>query len=90
MTIKGFTSATADVNGQRIHYTMAGSGPPLLLLHGFPQTHAMWHGIAPTLAQHLKHRQWQQEPTSPDSWRVKASTIPSELRPTFSAGNHHA
>ncbi|MBM1814553.1 alpha/beta fold hydrolase [Pseudosulfitobacter pseudonitzschiae] len=53
MTIKGFTSATADVNGQRIHYTMAGSGPPLLLLHGFPQTHAMWHGIAPTLAQHF-------------------------------------
>jgi haloacetate dehalogenase len=27
----------------------AGSGPPLLLLHGFPQTHAMWHRIAPVL-----------------------------------------
>ncbi|MCR8825581.1 alpha/beta fold hydrolase [Pseudosulfitobacter koreensis] len=53
MTIPGFSSATAEVNGQRIHYVMAGSGPPLLLLHGFPQTHAMWQGIAPKLAQHF-------------------------------------
>lgn len=52
MTIlDGFTAATADVNGQTITYATAGSGPPLLLLHGFPQTHAMWHGIAPDLAK---------------------------------------
>jgi haloacetate dehalogenase len=30
---------------------MGGSGPPLLLIHGFPQTHAMWHRIAPALAR---------------------------------------
>jgi haloacetate dehalogenase len=30
-----------------------GSGPPLLLLHGYPQTHAEWHRIAPALAQHF-------------------------------------
>ena len=30
-----------------------GSGPPLLLIHGFPQTHAMWHRVAPQLAQHF-------------------------------------
>jgi haloacetate dehalogenase len=29
----------------------AGSGPPVLLLHGFPQTHVLWHQIAPALAQ---------------------------------------
>lgn len=29
---------------------VGGSGPPLLLLHGFPQTHAMWHRVAPALA----------------------------------------
>ncbi len=29
-----------------------GSGPPLLLLHGFPETHLMWHGIAPALSAH--------------------------------------
>jgi haloacetate dehalogenase len=33
-----------------IAYRKAGSGPPLLLLHGFPQTHAMWARIAPPLA----------------------------------------
>lgn len=52
MTIlQGFTAATAQVNGQTIAYATAGSGPPLLLLHGFPQTHAMWHAIAPELAK---------------------------------------
>jgi len=30
-----------------------GSGPPLLLLHGHPQTHAMWHKVGPALAQHF-------------------------------------
>jgi haloacetate dehalogenase len=32
--------------------TVGGSGPPLLLLHGHPQTRAIWHRVAPTLAQH--------------------------------------
>lgn len=41
----------ADANGQRICYRRLGSGPPLLLLHGFPQTHAMWHAVAPQLAE---------------------------------------
>jgi haloacetate dehalogenase len=30
-----------------------GAGPPLLLLHGHPQTHAIWHRVAPALAQHF-------------------------------------
>lgn len=34
-----------------IAYDQQGSGPPVLLLHGFPQTRAMWHAIAPVLAQ---------------------------------------
>ena len=34
-----------------IHCVVTGEGPPLLLLHGFPQTHAMWHPIAPVLAE---------------------------------------
>jgi len=40
-----------DANGQRIRLRRAGSGPPLLLLHGNPQTHAMWHRVAPALAR---------------------------------------
>ncbi|MEP5731972.1 MAG: alpha/beta hydrolase [Sulfitobacter sp.] len=54
MTIlKGFEAATAAVNGQEIAYAKAGSGPAVLLLHGFPQTHAMWHAVAPVLAEHF-------------------------------------
>jgi haloacetate dehalogenase len=38
-----------DVDGTRIHATVTGDGPPVLLLHGYPQTHVMWHRVAPGL-----------------------------------------
>lgn len=43
---------TAEVNtGETVIFTRrSGSGPPLLLLHGFPETHVMWRGVAPLLA----------------------------------------
>ncbi len=37
----------------RIHAEVGGEGPPLLLLHGYPQTHAAWHRVAPELARHF-------------------------------------
>jgi len=43
--------ATSD--GVEIHAMVGGSGPPLLLLHGHPQTHAIWHKVAPGLARHF-------------------------------------
>ncbi len=49
----GFETAQAQLDGQSIHYVTAGSGPAVLLLHGFPQTHAMWHAVAPALAEHF-------------------------------------
>lgn len=39
--------------GVRLHGRSGGEGPPLLLLHGHPQTHVMWHRVAPALAQHF-------------------------------------
>jgi len=48
----GFAVRRIHANGVDIHCVVGGSGPPLLLLHGYPQTHAMWHRIAPALAQH--------------------------------------
>jgi haloacetate dehalogenase len=42
---------TAHVNGITVAYRTAGSGPPLLLLHGFPQTHVLWHKAWPALTQ---------------------------------------
>jgi haloacetate dehalogenase len=38
-------------DGEHIHAVVGGSGPPLLLLHGHPQTSAIWHKVAPALAQ---------------------------------------
>ncbi len=38
----------AEIGGLRLR--RGGNGPPVLLLHGHPQTHAMWHAVAPVLA----------------------------------------
>ena len=51
MTIPGFTDHTAELDKATIAYSKGGSGPPILLLHGFPQTRAMWAGVAPALAR---------------------------------------
>lgn len=42
----------ARVNGVRVHYVDAGSGPPVVLLHGFPETHRSWDVTWPTLVEH--------------------------------------
>src|SRR5262249_2162411 len=47
----GFEVRRVRVSGADIHCVIGGSGPPLLLLHGYPQTHAIWHKIAPILAE---------------------------------------
>ena len=47
----GFRQAKFQATGATIHYLAAGSGPPLLLLHGYPQNHLMWRKIAPPLAK---------------------------------------
>ncbi|HEY3564818.1 MAG TPA: alpha/beta hydrolase [Casimicrobiaceae bacterium] len=52
MLFSGFTPHDVATSATRIHCVLGGSGPPLLLLHGYPQTHAMWHRIAPWLAEH--------------------------------------
>jgi haloacetate dehalogenase len=46
----GFASHRIKTSGAEIQCVVRGSGPPLLMLHGYPQTHAMWHRIAPRLA----------------------------------------
>ena len=52
MMLENFKQAVLDVNGVSINLHHGGNGPPLLLLHGYPQTHVIWHQIADRLAQH--------------------------------------
>ena len=47
---QGFNEFDLDVSDVTIHGLIVGSGPPLLLLHGYPQTHVMWHKIVLKLA----------------------------------------
>lgn len=47
----GFASEVFDVNGVQLHARLGGTGDPLLLLHGYPQTHVMWRHVAPRLAE---------------------------------------
>lgn len=49
----GFETHVVDVPGAAIFARSGGNGPPLLLLHGYPQTHVCWHKIAPELARHF-------------------------------------
>jgi haloacetate dehalogenase len=46
-----FDRRAVDHDGVRLHVRCAGQGAPLLLLHGHPQTHVMWHRVAPALAE---------------------------------------
>src|SRR5215470_15344015 len=50
---EGFTRTEVDTAGARIHLRHGGDGPPLLLLHGNPLTHASWGKIAGRLAEHF-------------------------------------
>jgi pimeloyl-ACP methyl ester carboxylesterase len=47
----GFSSATAQVNGTRLHYVRGGRGPAVILIHGFPEDWVEYHAIMPRLAQ---------------------------------------
>jgi haloacetate dehalogenase len=48
---EGFETFDIATSETSIHGCRGGSGPPLLLLHGFPETHLMWHATAPRVGQ---------------------------------------
>jgi haloacetate dehalogenase len=53
MMFDGFNQSMIDTGEAKIAVTHGGNGPPLLLVHGHPQTHVMWHRVAPRLAKHF-------------------------------------
>ena len=49
---EGFIRENIETSGTTINLVRGGDGPPLLLLHGYPQTHVEWHKVAPRFAEH--------------------------------------
>src|SRR5579885_1686679 len=70
----GFSLEMIDTGEATLRVRHGGSGPPLLLLHGHPQTHAMWHRVAPPLARDFSlvipdlrgYGESSKPPTTPD------------------------
>ncbi len=48
---EGFEIERVETSEAEINFVRGGDGPPVLLMHGYPQTHAMWHLVAPELAE---------------------------------------
>jgi haloacetate dehalogenase len=51
--LPNFSRQIVTIEGNDVLVVIGGSGPPLLMLHGDPQTHLCWHLIAPQLAEHF-------------------------------------
>lgn len=51
--LQGFTQQLVKANGIRINAITGGEGPPIVLIHGFPQTWWEWHHVMPLLAEHF-------------------------------------
>ncbi|HSE73694.1 MAG TPA: alpha/beta hydrolase [Dongiaceae bacterium] len=74
----GFEQRRVKVGNLTLNVRMGGSGAPLLLLHGFPQTHVVWHKVGPALARHFTA-------VCPDLKGYGDSDAPA---PTADAGNY--
>lgn len=99
-----FESFDIETESAVIHGVTGGSGPPLLLLHGNPQTHAMWHKVAPALAERFTvvacdlrgYGRSSKPPTAPDhapySKRAMAADMVRVMEslghPRFAIGAH--
>jgi pimeloyl-ACP methyl ester carboxylesterase len=84
MSTAPISSRTADVAGVQLHYLTAGSGPYVILLHGFAETCAMWKPLIPALAERFTV-------IAPDLPGIGESSIPADgLDMTTAAARIHA
>jgi len=67
-----FISRYIDIGELRLHAVIGGEGPPLLLVHGWPQTWYAWRMLAPALAEFHRHRHAD---------RLRSGTWPSASSP---------
>ncbi len=83
----GFAVHDVDVRETRLRARTGGSGPPVLLLHGYPQTHAIWHRMAGPLAQRFRvvladlrgYGDSGKPPTAPDHAPYSKRTMARDL-----------
>jgi haloacetate dehalogenase len=82
----GFEAKWLDGDEGRIFARVGGEGPPLVLLHGFPQTHAMWHRLAPELAKShrvicpdLRGYGWSSAPASDKGERYSKRAMGTDI-----------
>ncbi len=73
----GFETRRFQTRGAEIFARLGGEGPPLVLLHGYPQTHVMWHRVAPKLAGSFSL-------VIPDLRGYGSSSIPADTPDHFS------
>jgi pimeloyl-ACP methyl ester carboxylesterase len=84
MNTDTISSKTADVGGVQLHYLTAGTGTPVILIHGYAETSLMWKPIMPTLAEKFTV-------IAPDLPGIGDSSIPADgLDMTTAATRIHA
>jgi haloacetate dehalogenase len=91
-----FPLTKVDTGTVRLAVRRGGEGPPLLLLHGFPQTHAMWHLVAPALARHFHlvmpdlrgYGDSAKPPSSPDHLPYSKRAMASDMAALMSVLGH--
>jgi haloacetate dehalogenase len=91
----GFEAKWLDGDEGRIFARVGGEGPPIVLLHGFPQTHAMWHRIAPALAKthtvvlmDLRGYGWSSAPSSEGGERYSKRAMGQDVVAVMAALGH--
>ena len=83
----GFTQHRISTSGAEINLRRGGEGPPVLLLHGYPQTHVCWHRVAPILARRFTvvcpdlrgYGDSSKPPTAPDHAPYSKRTMAQDM-----------
>jgi haloacetate dehalogenase len=92
----GFEQQRVKIGDLTLNLRLGGSGSPLLLLHGYPQTHVTWHRIAPELARHFTvicpdlkgYGDSDAPPPTPDSGNYSKRVMGEEMLALMKALGH--
>ena len=94
--LPGFTGRRVQVGEVALQAAVGGAGPPVVLLHGFPQTHLAWHAVAPALAERFTvvcpdlrgYGGSDKPPGDPDHQRYAKRAMAADVRELMAALGH--